>query len=265
MLCQTNQGIEFRATVLRLTRHLVAFEVINPAVVLQLSEVLGEFKILLDDQAACSGRAKVIASVVHASTARSAGETLDEACLDARALSVVNNPGQVRAGFEEFIRDWGKSYRILPEFKVLLADMQSYLSDLRLWLEQVELGIRSTPTGDRLELERGVLAELQKPMLPSLNGLFEKFEVVASRVEPDDKPAHRVFVRRQIHPLVFSAPFAYRTFHKPLGYAGDYEMVNMILRDPYEGSSLFAKALNGWFSSQLPGEEAHRSRIEVIY
>jgi extracellular factor (EF) 3-hydroxypalmitic acid methyl ester biosynthesis protein len=262
VVCRTSQGIEFRAEVLRLTRHLVVFEVINPSVVLQLSEVLGEFKILLDDRAIYSGRA-VIASLVHTGTAVVCEATLDEACLDARALCVVNDPAQVRAGFEEFIRDWGKSYRILPELKVLIADMHNFLSDLRLWLEQVELGIRSAPSGDRQELERQVLTELRKPMVPSLNGLFEKFELVAAKVEPDDKAAHRVFVRRQIHPLVFCAPFAYRTFHKPLGYAGDYEMVNMILRDPFEGSSLFAKALNGWFISQPPAE-AHRNRITFL-
>jgi extracellular factor (EF) 3-hydroxypalmitic acid methyl ester biosynthesis protein len=262
VVCRTSQGIEFTAEVRRLTRHLVVFEVINPAVVLQLSEVLGEFKILFDDRAIYSGRA-VLASLVHTGTALVCEATLDETCLDARALCVVNDPGQVRAGFEEFIRDWGKSYRIDPEFKVLIADMHNFLSDLRLWLEQVELGIRSAPSGDRQELERQVLGELHKPMVPSLNGLFEKFEVVAARVEPDDRPAHRVFVRRQIHPLVFCAPFAYRTFHKPLGYAGDYEMVNMILRDPFEGSSLFAKALNSWFISQPPAE-AHRNRITFL-
>jgi extracellular factor (EF) 3-hydroxypalmitic acid methyl ester biosynthesis protein len=262
VLCRTSQGIEIKAPVLRLTRHLAVFEVTHPGLVLQLSEVLGDFKILVDDRAAYSGRA-VIASVVHNGASLVCEVSLDEACLDMRALYVVNDPGQVRAGFAEFIRDWGKTYRILPEMKTLVADMHSYLSDLRLWLEQVELGIRSAPSGDRQDLERQILTELHKPMVPSLNGLFEKFEVVASRVEPDDKPAHRVFVRRQIHPLVFCAPFAYRTYHKPLGYAGDYEMVNMILRDPFDGGSLFAKALNSWFISQPPAE-AHRNRIKYL-
>jgi extracellular factor (EF) 3-hydroxypalmitic acid methyl ester biosynthesis protein len=59
------------------------------------------------------------------------------------------------------------------------------------------------------------------------------------------------------------APFVYRTFQKPLGYAGDYEMVNMILRSPYEGSSLFAKLLNTHFWSQPPAE-AHRNRITYL-
>jgi len=262
VLCRTNQGIEIRAGILRLTRHLVVFEIITPGVVLQLSEVLGDFKILLDERAAYSGRA-VISSVVHTGTTMVCEATLDEACLDARTFGVVNSPDQVRAGFEEFVRDWGKSYRILPEFKLLISDMHNYLSDLRLWLEQVELGIRSAPSGDRSDLEREVLTELRKTLVPSLNALFEKFEVVASRVEPGDKPAHRLFVRRQIHPLVFCAPFAYRTFHKPLGYPGDYEMVNMILRDPFEGGSLFAKAFNDWFLSQPPAE-AHRNRIKFL-
>jgi extracellular factor (EF) 3-hydroxypalmitic acid methyl ester biosynthesis protein len=52
----------------------------------------------------------------------------------------------------------------------------------------------------------------------------------------------------------------YRTFQKPLGYAGDYEMVNMILRDPLEGASLFAKVLNSHFVAVAPAE-AHRNRI----
>jgi extracellular factor (EF) 3-hydroxypalmitic acid methyl ester biosynthesis protein len=262
VICRSNQGNELSGTLLGLKRHQASFELYNPPDVLQMSEVLGEFKIIFDDRAVYSGRA-VISSLVHAGTTLVCEAALDEACLDVRALCAASDPRRLQAGFEEFIRDWGKTYRILPEMKTLVADIHSFLSDLRLWLEQVELGIRSTPTGDRKELEHRALTELHKPIVPALNGLFEKFEVVASRVEPDDKPAHRVFVRRQIHPLVFCAPFAYRTYHKPLGYAGDYEMVNMILRDPFEGGSLFAKALNSWFISQPPAE-AHRNRIKHL-
>jgi extracellular factor (EF) 3-hydroxypalmitic acid methyl ester biosynthesis protein len=40
-------------------------------------------------------------------------------------------------------------------------------------------------------------------------------------------------------------------------------MVNMMLRDPYEGSSLFAKIVNLWFVNAPPCE-AHRNRIELL-
>jgi extracellular factor (EF) 3-hydroxypalmitic acid methyl ester biosynthesis protein len=40
-------------------------------------------------------------------------------------------------------------------------------------------------------------------------------------------------------------------------------MVNMILRSPHEGSSLFAKLVNTYFLSQAPAE-AHRNRIKYL-
>jgi extracellular factor (EF) 3-hydroxypalmitic acid methyl ester biosynthesis protein len=55
----------------------------------------------------------------------------------------------------------------------------------------------------------------------------------------------------------------YRTFRKPLGYAGDYEMVNMMLRDPIEGGSLFAKLLNTFFLA-TPPVIAHQNRIQYL-
>ena len=77
------------------------------------------------------------------------------------------------------------------------------------------------------------------------------------------RPVHQTFSKRQLHPLVCCSPFAYRAYHKPLGYAGDYEMINMITRDPYEGASLFSKLVNLWFLSQWPSK-AHRNRIQHL-
>jgi extracellular factor (EF) 3-hydroxypalmitic acid methyl ester biosynthesis protein len=62
---------------------------------------------------------------------------------------------------------------------------------------------------------------------------------------------------------VLCSPFTYRSFHKPLGYAGDYEMVNMMVRDPYEGGSLFAKLINHAFLQTAP-VVAHRNRIHYL-
>ena len=93
-----------------------------------------------------------------------------------------------------------------------------------------------------------------------LTDFFEKFEHVLGGLEPDRLPAHQTFARRQLHPLLLCAPFLHRCFTKPLGYAGDYEMVNMMLREPLEGGSLYAKIINLWFVQQPPAE-AHRNRI----
>lgn len=61
------------------------------------------------------------------------------------------------------------------------------------------------------------------------------------------------------------SPFAYRAYHKPLGYAGDYEMVNMIARDPYEGVPSTPKwSIYGFSVSGHPGRIAIGLRIWLI-
>jgi extracellular factor (EF) 3-hydroxypalmitic acid methyl ester biosynthesis protein len=131
---------------------------------------------------------------------------------------------------------------------------------MRLWLGQIELAIRSLPNGNREQIERETAGELAEPILSAIDSLGDRFEEIASRLEPDLRPAHVHFTRRNLHSLLLCSPFSYRTFYKPLGYAGDYEMVNMILQNPYEGASLFAKVVNAWFLNQLPAQ-GHRNRI----
>ena len=261
--CQTSQGAEVRATLLRLTRYAAVIEIYNPDQVLQTSEVLQDFQIILSDRTVYSGRA-VVRNVVGTGLI-----TVCEVALEDTAwqnveftLEAVRN-GKLREQFVGFMEQWQKLYRVLPEYKVIIADMQSYFSSLQLWADQVELSIRTSPSQDRTQLEQEVTEDLAVPVVPCVNALFEKFELVAQEIEEGLLPAHRHYMRRQLHPLVLCSPFAYRTFHKPLGYAGDYEMVNMIVRNRPEGASLFAKIVNTWFLRQPPAQ-AHRNRVAYL-
>ncbi len=259
---QTSQGLEVRAIALRLAKHQVVFEVYAPGVILRMSEVLTDFKIVINDQLVYSGRA-VVSSLVNTGTLVVCEASLGDSWLGADVLPAIDRGPKLREGFHEFLGQWQKAYKVLPDFKLLIGDIQMFLTGLRLWLDQVELAVRSTPSGDRLLLEKDVIHELTQPIVRCINALFEKFEIVAAGIPEEFEPVHHIYLKRQLHPLVLCSPFAYRTYNKPLGYAGDYEMVDMILRDPQEGSSLFAKLLNVWFLLQPPAE-AHRNRIDYL-
>lgn len=263
VVCQNSQGEEFRAGLVRLTRYAAVFEIHNPALVLRLSEVLTQFQIVFQDRTVYSGRA-VVHNLVNAGLAMVCEVTLDEkAWLDVEFTAAMIANGKLREQFGDFMQEWQKLYRVVPEYKVIIADMQSFLADLRLWLDQVEVGIRASPAGERAPLEKAVAEELARPVIPCVNELFEKFETVAAPLPDELRPAHRNYMRRQLHSLVLCAPFANRTFYKPLGYAGDYEMVNMIVRNQPEGETLFAKVVNTWFLRQPPAQ-AHRNRIDYL-
>jgi extracellular factor (EF) 3-hydroxypalmitic acid methyl ester biosynthesis protein len=261
--CRNSDGVELHATLAKLTRFSAVFEVYGPGSGLRVSEVLNEFQIILRKRVIYSGRVTV-RSMVATDQMEICEATLSENFwLDLEFTAEQSKNGVLRKEFDGFIQEWQKLYKILPDYKIIIADMQSFFMDLRLWLNQVELVIRSAPEADRPQLEKNITDELVEPILPCINVLFEKFETVALGLDEDVRQAHRSYMRRQLHPLVLCAPFAHRTFEKPLGYAGDYEMVNMIVRNLYEGNSLFAKVLNTWFLRQMPAE-AHRNRIEYL-
>jgi extracellular factor (EF) 3-hydroxypalmitic acid methyl ester biosynthesis protein len=259
---ETSQGAEFRASVVRLTRHLVVFEVYNPALVFRLSEVVANFKLIISGRQAYSGRA-VINNLINTGTLLVCEASLGEDWLDVDFFTPVGSGLKLQDQFRTFFQGWERYYKVIPEYKEIIADMQTFLMDLRRWLEQVELGIRSSPASDHSRLENEVAEDLGQCTSPILTRMFEKFEEVAGRIESSLQPVHRAFAQRQLHPLLMCSPFLYRTYHKPLGYVGDYEMVNMIVRPPHEGASLFAKIVNLWFLQQPPAE-AHRNRIQYL-
>jgi extracellular factor (EF) 3-hydroxypalmitic acid methyl ester biosynthesis protein len=245
VICRSNQGVEIRASLLRLTRFQAVFEIYDPNLVLRTSEVLSDFQVISNERTLYSGKA-VVSSLVNAGTMLVCEAKLDEAGLNLAAFTGADSP-RLADGFHAFLGEWQKVYQVLPEFKVVVADMQTFLADLRLWLGQVELEIRSAPSGNRVEAERATAQEIGASIVPAFDAMHERLEELSERIEPERRPAHQTFAKRQLHPLVLCSPFAHRTFQKPLGYAGDYEMVNMIIRDPHEGSSLFAKVVNLWF------------------
>jgi extracellular factor (EF) 3-hydroxypalmitic acid methyl ester biosynthesis protein len=260
IVCRNSQGVAVRGVSLRITRYVIAFEVYNPYSILQISEVLSDFQIIINNRMVYSGRA-VVSSLINTGILLVCEATLDENWLDVDLFSSVDQRDRLRHEFEDFLGEWKKIQVVVPEFKLLVADMQSLLTDLRRWMEQVELSLRSGhAAAERGRIEREIVGDLGQMILPTVEDIFVRFEGIANGVDNEIEPVHRAYARRQLHPLILCSPFFWRTYTKPLGYAGDYEMVNMILRDPIEGASLFAKLLNVHFLS-LPAGEAHRNRI----
>lgn len=85
-----------------------------------------------------------------------------------------------------------------------------------------------------------------------LNGLDEKTLKVCYE-----------FFREKLYATVYQAPLSYRVLSKPLGYAGDYEMMNLIYRSQPEGHNLFAKCMHNYWLRQ-PAAQAVRNRAKYL-
>ena len=257
----TAQGLEAEGQLVRLGRLEIVFNVFGPDNVLRTSEVIGRLKVVSGGHVLYEGRATVSSLVAIA------GGVTCQADLDEPGLQVPLSPGELQPGrmpglAKEHLHQWQQLCLIRPEYKLLIADIESFFAELRVWLEQVEVAIRSAPSKSR-HLENEIALEIGASILPSIDALWEKFEHMAEGLEPATRTVHRTYMQRRLHPLILCAPFVHRSFTKPLGYAGDYEMVNMIARNGAEGGSLYAKVVNLIFIRQPPAD-AHRNRLKFL-
>lgn len=255
---QTVNGTNFRARLKRLTRHVATFEAVNLAATLRTSEVLANFKIGSEDHIIYFGRA-VVSNVVHTGDTLLCEAKLDDLGSDTAYFQPA--PGLAadpQAAYQDFFLAWQKNYRIADEFKVLVADVESYLTGVRHWLEEMEFGLKTQ--GDRARLEGEILQAIAPKVIAVFNGRHTRFEEILRALPPESVGAHQDFVRQHWHKLFLGAPFAHRTYHKPIGYAGDYEMMNMIHRNQPEGRTLYEKLMHRLLVSQWPAESV-RNRI----
>lgn len=256
-------GVPLRGVPLRVQRHALVFELYNPLETPQVSEVFKDFKVNLPQAAGYFGRA-VIRSVMNAGT-----RTLCEAALDERSWLEIAplhhlEPRRVHAEFRGLLQNWQKFYRVGRDYKEVIADLHSFMTDLRTWLDRVEMQIRALPAADRPKAELDTALALRDPVLASMSGLFDRFETVSDRIEEDALPAHRAFGQRLLHPFMLTSPFLRRTYTKPLGYAGDYEMMNMIVRNQMAGETLFGKFADAFLLAQA-APQAVRNRVHFLH
>jgi extracellular factor (EF) 3-hydroxypalmitic acid methyl ester biosynthesis protein len=257
---KTREGGETRGAILRLARYAVAFEFCNPAVVLRTSEVLDKFKILMDGRMVYSGRA-VVGGLIDAGARIICEVKLDD--LGAKTDFFLQPSGAGPDGeqaYSRFFRQWQKNYRVSSEFKVQVTDIQAFLVATRRWLEQVEFDLGISRDSRRPEQKFEALETVARRVISAFNAQHERFEELAYAIPDEHYGAHQEFVRRQWQHLFLCSPFGQRTFYKPLGYAGDYEMMNMIHRNRPEGGSLYEKLIHFLLVSQWPAQSV-RNRV----
>lgn len=257
VLFRNSQGVEARGTLIRMSRHQVVLEVYNPYSIVQLSEVLEDVRIRRGDRVIYQGRA-VVSNLVSTGVMLIVGATLVDPWSDLASLT----PGEsLRREVAGFIESWESAYQsLLPGYQTAVGRLRNFFEELSRWLVHSETAA-GLDAGAPLMTD--FLADVSAHVDPKLAELCGHFEHEALNVPEDRLPVHKEFARRELHPLTLVSPFIHRTFVKPLGYAGDYEMVNMMFRDPWEGQNSYARIVNS-IIIKSDGAKGHRNRIERL-
>jgi len=254
-----SQGQEGRGTLVHITRSQAVFEVYNPYSLVQLSEMLKEIIILRGERVIYRGKG-VVTSIVNTGLMTIVSTTFTDEWRDPGALMLGNS---LREEVTDFIDGWEHSHNLDPDYQLAVNKMANFFAEISRWIEEVQAAIDDNP-----QLSQGKGAdfedEIKKPVATKMGEFLRAFEQEAAKIPAEEVELYKSFARREIHPFMLCAPFAHRTFSKPLGYAGDYEMVNMMLgTSPDTGTATYARIFHE-LTVNVAACEAHRNRIDYL-
>jgi extracellular factor (EF) 3-hydroxypalmitic acid methyl ester biosynthesis protein len=256
---RNSQSISARGTLISVGRNLIIFEVYNPYSIVQLSEVLPELRLTRRGKVIYSGRA-MVSNLVSTGLMLIVSAALVDPWTD---LDGVGTREGVREEVDRFLSDWDRNAQIEPEFQLTVNRLKNFLVELNRWLEGTELTLGQQAGLKRQPLARDLFEEVYHRTSDRLAELFTAFEDVAGKLDREQHAVHKNFAERELHPLTMVSPWAHRCYSKPFGYAGDFEMLNMALRDPCEGPNSYAWLINRFFLSTNP-PIAYANRITML-
>jgi len=256
---RNSQGEAARGTITSLQRHSLVMEVYNPYSIVQVSEVLSDLTIRSSDRVGYNGRA-VVSSLLNTGLMAVVSVALVEEWTDLEGTD--GSAPVVGAEAQRFVEGWFERFRIKRGYLVAVSEIRAFLAEVSRWTDQADLS-RSLPREPDGRLQESVFQELAGPILRAGANYFAALEQEIAEVSQDEESSYKVFAQSSLHPLILRAPFVYRTFAKPLGYAGDYEMVNQILASPQQGPTTYFQLVNTLFL-QSAVAQAHRNRIDIL-
>jgi extracellular factor (EF) 3-hydroxypalmitic acid methyl ester biosynthesis protein len=262
-------GIHQRCELFDISLNGIAFEWPAPPAPAppEQGALLEEVSICFDEHDAYRGRARVCWRRQEGSALLVGASLIDAAMNIDDVLQLRDVKARMAASDYPRLRLESGIWRVSGQdrFKALVAELRLFLEDARQQLGELEAslaphvlhGATSTPARDMLirTLEQGFVADLVR----ASNDL----DAALRGASPEARGGLREFSERYLGELLMQSPWMHRARHKPLGYPGDFEVMNGLYRRDFAGPTLFAKALNLGFVS-TPAAEAVRSRKALI-
>lgn len=152
---------------------------------------------------------------------------------------------------------------VSQEFKAWVAELLDFFQATKSCLDQEEAALSGSDLWSREEATRDCIAEAAPVVCERLNQASVELARFVSNFRDSEHSVHRHFYRRHLCEYYHRAPLLQRAYYKPLGYAGDYEMMNMLYRNHSEGDTLFGKVLNV-YACQEAAAQANINRIEYF-
>jgi extracellular factor (EF) 3-hydroxypalmitic acid methyl ester biosynthesis protein len=151
-------------------------------------------------------------------------------------------------------------------YKALVAELRLLFQDTEDELRKVEAQLPWHVLHGKENAARDALVtQLTSDFVPKAIRLSEDIdEAVRELPGGHGDPAAKEWSHRCVDEYLLQSPGCHRARHKPFGYPGDYEVMNFIYGQPFEGATLFARAveLAFWHSASARAVRARKDLVK---
>ena len=149
-------------------------------------------------------------------------------------------------------------------FKVQVAELALRLQDAAKELGRLEADLPwHVIHGESSPARTALMESLRSGISYEITRTMEEIDHAFRPAPPAHGPALREYSRRYLHDFFMQAPAAHRAYLKPFGYPGDYEVMRFLYERPFEGTTLFAKAMS-LAVDQNAASRAVRTRKDLV-
>jgi extracellular factor (EF) 3-hydroxypalmitic acid methyl ester biosynthesis protein len=201
-------------------------------IVLAPGSTLESFELRLGDRTIWTGSAVV----VHGSEERVGGR-FTSGVVDLHRLRL----GITLDGRMALLRE--QRERLPAEWRAAVADVRQLLEDVRAELDEIERSEAQDPLhrrDDEAKLFEALRARWGAAFYASLSQLHE----MSKALDPRQVALGRSYASSMLMPLLMACPMHRRAYEKPLGYSGDYRMMELYFAEELTGDGLYGRFLH---------------------
>jgi extracellular factor (EF) 3-hydroxypalmitic acid methyl ester biosynthesis protein len=189
------------------------------------------------------------------------GVSLEQAAVDLGRVHALSARSDVSQRWAQAL-DACQS-RVAPPFRTFVSELASYLETAKSFLDREELAMANWDRYSRETLARELVETVHRDLFRRMEWASGELTRLASGQSKEQALRQHAYFEEQLGRYFDCSPFIHRAKKKPLGYAGDYEMMNMLYREHAEGATLFGKVMN-LFATNLVSARANINRIGYI-
>jgi SAM-dependent methyltransferase len=257
----TALGKRYTCALLDVSQNGVAFE--WPAgLTTSVGDRLADLAVAFDDHEAYRGEGRV-GSVREVQGATIVGVSFEgpllaiDEVLDRRAISKFAEEGNAVPEGPWRVEGHDRYKVLVAEARLFLEDAEQSMAKLEKELPWHVLHGEASPTKTEL------MDMLRRTFCTEIVRASEEIDAAVRAAPPAQMQALVQWSRRQIHHFFMQSPSMQRCLQKPFGYPGDYECMRFIYERPFEGPTLFAKAISLSFD-ETKAARAVRHRKDLV-